>query len=451
MKYYFIIIFILLPTVLSAQIITTWAGEGRGGGIDGLGDGLSKDSSIFTNPANSFFDKYGNFYFGDIVDQRVRIIDTIGNINSLAGNGYTGYNGDGGLADTSELNGPVSVITDSVNNVYIADNVNYRIRKIDHITGIISTIAGNGVSGFSGDNGLAINAQFSMLSDIWFDKNGDLLITDNSRVRKINRSGIILTIAGNGSFTSTVNGGLADTSAIGGATGVCTDSNNNIYIADVSNTKIYKINNLGAISIVAGTNAGYLYNGDNIPAINAAVIPNKVRVDPKTNNLFFVDLSPNNRIRMIDSAGIIHTAAGNGTNSYTGDNGLAELSGIPNPGGLSFDNCSNLYISQVGHPARLRKVTYDTSCYIHAAQHVGVNNVTPVGVKIYPNPTYNVITIEIQITMEYRLMNIMGCVLQTGVLKAGKNNIGLEGMISGVYLLELNSTEGRTVRKVLKQ
>jgi len=239
MKLLWIILLCLVSFGVKGQVITTWLGGGIGGGLDGLGDGLHKDSAIIVDPTGIFFDNNGNFYCADQQGLRVRKVDTFEVITSICGTSIAGYNGDGGLADTSKLNGPGSVIADSIGNVYIADASNHRIRKIDVTTGLISTIAGTGVQGFSGDNGKAVNAQINLPGDICFDSYGNLLISDNSRIRKVDKAGIITTIAGNGSYASSVNGGLADTSAIGSSAGICTDNLNNIYIYLMSITTKY--------------------------------------------------------------------------------------------------------------------------------------------------------------------------------------------------------------------
>ncbi|MDR3679121.1 MAG: hypothetical protein P4L41_04075 [Flavipsychrobacter sp.] len=287
MKKVLVLFCFLTSSIARAQIITTWAGNGPGGGLDGVGDGLHKDSATFTAPVNIFFDKAGNFYVTDQGEHRVRKVDTNSIITCIAGTGANGYNGSAGSTSILQLNQPASVITDSINNIYIADFVNYRILKIDHLTGLISTIAGTGASGISGDNGPAVNAQLSAPFDICFDKHSNLLIADHNRIRKINSIGTITSIAGNDSHTTTVNGGLADTSAIGVLGAICTDRFENIFIADAYNSRIYKIDNAGTITVFAGNGNAY-YNDDNIPAINAQINPGAIKIDPKTGNLFLL-------------------------------------------------------------------------------------------------------------------------------------------------------------------
>lgn len=155
---------------------------------------------------------------------------------------------------------------------------------------------------------------------------------------------------------------------------------------------------------------------------------------------------------MIDGGGIIHTVAGNGTSTYTGDGGLATDAGVDNPGGLGFDNCGNLFISEVGGPAVIREVIFDTSCHIHAAQNVGVNNIVKLtDVKTYPNPTTDILHIETPTATYYTLINMLGAIMQQGDLKSGDNSISVAALASGVYVLEVSSCESRIVKKVVKQ
>ena len=454
----FLFVFLVFPFISNAQIITNWLGRGAGGGTDGLGDGLNKHFARMTNPANVFFDQNGNFYFADQVNQRVRKIDTACIITSRAGTGSGGFNGDGGLADTSELFQPLSVITDSVGNIYIADGVNYRVRKIDHVTGIISTIAGTGVLGYNGDSILAINAQLSGADDLCFDKKGNLLVSDggNHKIRKINSSGIITTYAGSGAWGCTVNGGRADTSAIGPTTGVCSDTIGNIYISSELEF-VYKVDTSGIITIIAGGSGTGIYNGDNMPAINAEINPYKLRVN-HAGNLFITDFV-NNRIRMIDDSGIIHTAAGSGASAYSGDNGSADSAGIREPGAIGFDACDNLYIAASGAPpANIRKVAFypsckDTLCGPHIDTTTAVGKIAAnAPIKIYPNPIYDLLHIDnISPTTNYSISNAVGVLLQKGMLGKIDNSVDIHMLAPGIYLLQLFNNGQRVVNKLLKK
>lgn len=347
---YFIVFF---PIISYGQVITTWAGGGTGG----PGDGGPATNANITNPARGIFDRNGNFYIVSGTGHRVRKISVDGTISTVAGTGTSGYNGDGIPATNARLNLPTSVVVDTFGNLYIADGQNERIRKVDAVTGLISTIAGTGVSGFYGDGIPATDAHFDGPGDLCFDKRGNLYSTDysNNRIRKISTSGIITTFAGNGISGYSGDGSKVDTARIGGIGGMCCDDTGNIYLADIGLARVFKIDTFGIITTVAGTSTGYLYNGDGIPATNANIHPSDVDVD---NGILYVSEHLNYRVRKIDASGIIHTVAGIGTSGTTGDLGLATSAQINYPSGIEFDVCGNLYISEA-NARRIRKVIFN--------------------------------------------------------------------------------------------
>jgi len=178
------LLIVLFPICNSAQIISTFAGDGS---CCTTIDGVQAISTKIGAPGGGMFDKYGNFYFaqGD-GGQAISKVDINGIITIVAGTGVAGYNGDNIPATQATLNYPNSVYVDSVDNLYIVDGNNYRIRKVDHLTGIITTIAGTGVGGFSGDNGPATDAMIQVGWQVCMDKHGNLFYTDydNGRLRK---------------------------------------------------------------------------------------------------------------------------------------------------------------------------------------------------------------------------------------------------------------------------
>ena len=335
------------------------------------------------------------------------------------------------------------------------------MRKIDHSTHVITTIAGTGISGFSGDSGLAVNASIWGPQDMCFDKKGNLLLAcAAARVRKIDTAGIITTISGTGVFGYSGDGGYADTSTIGSITGICTDSLNNIYLADGYNAKIFKISaTTGIITTIAGTSSGYLYNGDNILATTAQISPNKIRVD-NYGNIVFVDQLPNNRIRLIDSSDFIHTIAGNGTSTYSGDNGNADSAGVYNPGGLSFDRCGNLYISQVGGPARIRKVALYPNCNDTICAPIIIDTSAAVrivpnqsSIRIYPNPVQNDLVLESVGDMaSVSICNVIGQTVYYSILDKSKVSISTKEFMRGVYFVQVMYNDGgKEVVRVVKE
>ncbi|HXC03175.1 MAG TPA: NHL repeat-containing protein, partial [Bacteroidia bacterium] len=275
-------------------------------------------------------------------------------IFTMCGNGVPGFSGDGGLAIAAELSLPVGVAIDSMGNIYLADESNQRIRKIN-ASGIISTVAGNGTAGYAGDGGLATAAELNYPSAVALDKKGNLYIADriNNCIRRVNPSGIISTICGTGVAGYSGDGGAATSAQLKGPEGLGTDRRGNIYIADTYNSRVRKIDTLGIITTVAGDSLKG-YNGDGILATKAQLnVPYAVCAD-KNGNLYIADLG-NQVIRMVNTSGIISTVAGNGTITYSGDGGLATGAGLSDPNGLALDAAGNLFISDLGN-SRIRKV-----------------------------------------------------------------------------------------------
>lgn len=263
-------------------------------------------------------DARGNLYIGDDDDNRVRKVSPDGIITTIAGNGTKGYSGDGGPATSAQLYGPVRVAVDTAGNIYIADAANSRIRKVS-ASGIITTIAGNGGTyTYSGDGGPAIDAGFSFPVGIALDGAGNVYVADDgciffdncsSRIRKISTSGVITTVAGNGTGGYSGDGGLAVNAQLGVEFGgVAVDRAGNVYLADTSNHRIRKVAPNGIITTIAGNGIGG-YSGDGGQAISAQLnYPFGVVMD-SVGNLYIADLG-NVRIRKVFSDGIITTVVG---------------------------------------------------------------------------------------------------------------------------------------------
>jgi sugar lactone lactonase YvrE len=334
---------------LSGKIFT-YAGNGydsagRGGYS---GDGGQATKAELYHPFGVAVDGLGNIYISDLGNFRVRKVNTQGIISTFAGNGSKGYSGDGGSAQTAELFGPFGIAVDSLGNVYIADNGNNNIRLVN-TSGTISTFAGNGIGGYSGDGGAAINAEINLPEGLAVDAAGNVYIADygNACIRKVNTQGIISTIAGRG-VNGLGDGGPAIDAALLGPYGVATDGLRNIYVADYGNNRIRKIDTSGIISTVAGNGFGAPYDGgysgDGGPA-NAAELynPTAVVLD-KLGNIYIAD-AENSRIRMVNTNGIISTIAGTGVYGVAGDGGSATAAEIGNTQGIAIDGRSNLYIT----------------------------------------------------------------------------------------------------------
>lgn len=323
--------------------------------VDSTGLITSVVGSSGNDPQGVAVDGAGNLYIAFSGDNLVNRISVSGTVTIVAGTGQNGFAGDGGPATSAKFDGAVGVSVDSVGNLYIADLVNSRIRKVD-TSGTISTFAGNGTWGATGDGGPASSAELSDSQGLLIDGSGRVIIADgtNNKVRAVS-AGVITTIAGTGHpfFGFSGDGGPATAAEMIFPSGTALDASGNLYIADSSNSRVRKVDSSGTITTVAGDGSAS-FSGDNGPALNAGIAAASVAVDGK-GNLF---ISGNNRIRRVDPSGTITTVAGNGTGGFAGDGGPATLAELNFPYGIVFDAAGNLYIAEIGNN-RVRKV--DTS------------------------------------------------------------------------------------------
>jgi sugar lactone lactonase YvrE len=332
-------------------VISTVAGNGT----QDWGDGGLATSARLYDPTGVAVDSGGNLYISEFNLNRIRKVTPSGTISTVAGDGKQGYRGDGGLATSAELCFPSGVAVDSGGNLYIADRGTNRIRKVTP-SGTISTVAGNGNGGYSGDGGLATSAELYAPSGVAVDSGGNLYIAAPvaNRIRKVTPSGTISTVAGNGIQGYSGDGGLATSAELYAPWGVAVDSGGNLYIADSGNERIRKVAPSGTISTVAG-NGTLDYSGDGGLATSAELYqPYGVAVD-SGGNLYIAD-SGNERIRKVAPSGTISTVAGNGTQGYSGDGGLATSAELSYPYGVAVDSGGNLYIADTGND-RIRMVT----------------------------------------------------------------------------------------------
>ncbi|MEK9628518.1 MAG: hypothetical protein VW455_05815 [Nitrospinota bacterium] len=299
-------------------------------------------------------DKKGNVYIARRDNNVISRIDLNGNMTAYAGNGSSGFSGDGGKATEARLNVPAGLAFDKRGNLYIADRNNHRIRKVD-TSGTITTIAGTGTAGFSGDGGQAKNAQIKHPSGIAFDQKGNLYFSDrsNDRIRKIDSNGIISTYAGNGKEGFKGDSGPATQATLDKPFGIAFDAKDNLYIADRRNNRVRRVNTRGIITTVAG-DGGFFFSGDNGPAYRASVAgPTGVVVDNE-GVLYIADRS-NNRVRAVDSQGMITTVVGTGRQDYNGDSEVARETNLHLPFGVAVSPEGNLLIIDRSH-YRIRSV-----------------------------------------------------------------------------------------------
>ncbi len=328
--------------------ITTAIGDGTQGYA---GDGGPANKVEMSLPSSVQVDSSGNLYFADSLNNRIRKL-TGGNVNTFAGNGTLSHSGDGLAATSAQLNTPLGVAVDAAGNLYIADTLNNVVRRVG-TNGVITPFAGNGSAGFGGDGGAATSAQLSGPQGLALDSAGNLYIADtqNQRVRKVS-GGSISTFAGTGTAGFGGDGGAAGSAQLNAPFAVAADSAGNVYIAEFGNNRVRKVATNGNISTLAGTGVSG-YSGDGGAATSALLNgPQSVAVDG-SGNVYIADTA-NNRVRKVASNGVISTVAGNGLAGFSGDGGSGLNAQVGNPTALAVDTVGNLYIADGS--ARVRKL-----------------------------------------------------------------------------------------------
>ncbi len=334
--------------------ITTIAGSGEKGYA---GDGGPAAQASMDNPFNVDIDLSGRFlYIADCFNYCIRRVDLENKVMStVAGTGEAGYTGDGGLATEAKLDEIYAIQVDTNGDVYIVQRFSPSIRKIDVSTGRITTVAGDGTAGYGGDGGSAIRAQMREPNDCALDGQGGLLIADvqDHRIRRLDiQTGIITTFAGTGDKVHSGDGGAAIEAGLFGARAVCVDAQGVTYICEREGNSIRKVDADGTITTIAGTGQKG-YTGDGGPAIEATFNgPKAMRCDAE-GNIFVVD-TENHAIRKIDAAtGTVTTVAG-GHLGPEGDGDDATKAGLARPHGVLVDSQGAFYIADSeNHRVRL--------------------------------------------------------------------------------------------------
>lgn len=345
-------IILLLHSGAQAQTINTFAGTGATGTG---GDGAAATLATFTYPHGMATDGAGNIYITDANGHTIRKVSTSGIITTIAGTGVAGYNGEGIVATAAQVNNPFAITVDAAGTIYFTEAAGARVRKI--AGGMMYTIAGNGVPGFSGDGGPATASVIRYGGGIVIDNAGNILFSDNSnnRIRKINTSGIISTYAGNGSMVYSGDGVQATATAIFSPGFIAMDVAGNLFVSENGGNRVRKITPAGIISTYAG-NGTATETGDGGPATAAGTRgPGGMDIDHE-GNLYVMNYS--NNVRKITPAGIISTFAGTGAATSTGDGGPAALATFNTPTGLMVDNCGKILIAE-GNGKRVRRITFD--------------------------------------------------------------------------------------------
>ncbi|HEY4086864.1 MAG TPA: hypothetical protein VGM43_13045 [Bryobacteraceae bacterium] len=344
---------------VSGGIITTVAGNGLAyfGGDNG-----PATSGELNAPSGIAVDSAGNLYIADRYNRRVRKVSN-GIITTVAGNGQQGYSGDNGPATSAQLT-PIAVAVDSAGSLFIAANEN--IREVS--VGIITTVAGNGSQGFAGDNGPATAAQLNSPQGVALDAAGNIYIADtqNSEIRKVS-AGVITTLAGNRTAGFSGDGGPAASASLNYPWGVAASPDGTVYVADYRNSRIRQVSN-GAITTVAGNGQYSLFGGDGGPATDAQASPLSVTFD-QSGDLYITDRQ---RIRKVHN-GVITTVAGNGVAGFAGDGGPATSAELNNPEGVAVDSAGNLYIADTSGN-RIRMVSNGVISTVAGGAGLSPNN-----------------------------------------------------------------------------
>ena len=324
-------------------VITTIAGDGP----DYPGDGHPAVEGFLSDPQITQVDGAGVLYVADASNNRIRRVGRDGVITTIAGTGITGYTGDGGPAAKAQLNFPSGLAIDARGVVFVADSGNNAVRRID-TDGTITTVAGVGRDGYSEDGGAANKSELSNPVDLALGEDGDIYVAEygTSRIRRIDPAGVLTTVAGTGDEGFAGDGGPATSAQIATPTGVHVAEDGTVYIADFGNLRVRAVAKDGTISTVAGTGTEG-YSGDGGPA-TAAQLTDAVTVTSDGDGAVYIADEGAHRVRKVDAEGIITTAVGTGESGTPDDGDRAEATELTNPVGVSVDRRGRLYVTDSG-------------------------------------------------------------------------------------------------------
>ncbi|MGZ3865132.1 MAG: NHL domain-containing protein [Bacteroidia bacterium] len=433
-RHLFFITFIIFFICSEAQIIMTIAGNGVAGYS---GNGGSSTSAQLNWPLGIATDMAGNLYIADSENHVIRKVDNSGIITTVAGTGIKGYSGDGSAATLAQLYFPAGVTVDAIGNIYIADDSNNVVRKIN-TGGIITTVAGNGTQGYSGDGGGATSSQLYGPVSVAVNKSGEIYIADiwNDVVRKVNTSGIITTVAGGGTVFPT--NGSATSIQMEGPSGVALDRENNLFISDMCSSAIYKVDSTGMLTIIAGMN-GTGFSGDGGIATSAQIYLCEPTMPPITypgltidslGNIYIADVL-NHRIRVVNSLGIINTLAGTGISGYSGDGGISTSARLNYPVGVAVSLNRDIFISDWNNQ-RIRKIT--------GYSNILSNNVHDLSLDVFPNPTNGNFQLKSQKEIgTISIYNTLGEFILQKNIKENSASIDVSSQPIGIYILRVKN------------
>ena len=448
--YLFLIAMFFLSGNALAQTISTYAGNHSAGYT---GNGGPATIAELYQPNQLTVDGLGNIYIAESGNNVVRKVSTAGIISVVAGNHISGSSGDGGPATAASLAEPLAVAFDGAGNLYISEYGSNNIRKVS-TSGTITTVVGNSAAGFSGDGGPATNASLDGPFKMTFDAEDNMYIADmnNNRIRKVNAAGNISTFAGNGLAAYSGDGGPATDAALNGPIDLAFDTYGNLVIAEINNNLIRMVSTSGIVSTVAGTGEPG-YSGDGGPATAATFrFPYAMCLD-RANNIYVTD-NENAVIRRVNTSGVIKTIAGSGAAGYSGDGGLALLAKIENPGGVVTDTFGNMFIADYGNNV-IRKVSgVNAITEVRSIAGAGAENIT-----VFPNPANDVVTVVLNntaaCTTEISIADITGNVQLQKEIKnndpAQSTTFDLKSLAAGMYFLTVKTGTQQYVTKIVKE
>ena len=435
---YCLFLLMLLPVIGNGQIITTVAGNGIAGDVDNC----QATAAELNSPADVAIDDSGNIFIADQSNNKIKKVNKSGVITTIAGTGSSGYNGDNIMATSANLYLPIGLALDDSGNIYFTEDGNNRIRKVNP-SGIITSIAGDGTGAYNGDNIPSTAAEINSPYGICLDKYGNIFFNDggNNRIRKINTLGIISTIGGNGIRGYNGDNIAATTAEFKDLGYIRIDTSGNIFVGDHSNYRIRKINTNGIVSTFAGS--GILgNNGDGLQATAAELnSPNGVALD-NNGNVYIVD-DYAQVIRVVNNIGIISTVAGTGTLGYNGDERTAITAQLNNPNSVVTDRLGNVYIADANNQ-RVRVVTF------HA---VAVNEINKAAnnLQLYPNPAQNELILKSGGDIKsVQVINMLGMVqaFPVPVLNQKEVVLSVGTLPPGMYYVKVNESQmGKFVKE----
>jgi len=430
MKKNYTLLFLLFTYIIQSQTITTVVGNGNSGFS---GDGGLATTAKLNLPFNLTFDKKDNIYIADTYNNSIRKVDNeSGIITTVVG-----------TADkklVSELKTPTGLTFDNYNNLYVADLANLRIRKVNLDTGSSITLVGKK----SENEHPNINASLGGPFNVVFDNKGNLYISVNSdsKVEKVDFStGKVTTIAGTGEVGYSGDGASASSAKLANPTGLALDGKGNLYISDTGNERIRKVNlSTNIITTIAGTGeTGFI--GDGVQATKAQLANPLGLAFNKTGDLYVVDRG-NNRVRKINiSTGTITTVAGTGKSGFSGDGELAKNAKLSNPTGLAFNKAGDLYVVDRGNN-RIRKIS-------GLSNDVSENLSLEKNIKIYPNPSTDKITIELKNNVELKNVSLVDITGKKVRVKINDSTLNVSKLPRGIYVLKIATNNGAFEQKVV--